>query len=90
MDYNLIHFKEIDSTNSYLKKNYQALDDFTFVSADYQSGGKGRNDRTWESESGQNLMLSFLVKDFSSPPTNNESCSFLHLPLYRWNSRGLV
>ena len=63
MDYNLIHFEEIDSTNSYLKKNYQTLDNFTFVSADFQSGGKGRNDRTWESEPGQNLMLSFLVKD---------------------------
>ena len=63
MDYKNIHFKEIDSTNNYLKKNYQTLDDFTFVSADYQSKGKGRNDRTWESESCQNLMLSFLIKD---------------------------
>lgn len=58
-----IHFEEIDSTNNYLKNNYQHLDDFTFASADYQSQGKGRNDRTWISKAGENLMFSLLIKD---------------------------
>lgn len=63
MQYNLLHFKEIDSTNSYLKNTYRLLDNFTFVSADYQSKGKGREDRVWQSESGENLMFSFLIKN---------------------------
>ena len=63
MQYHHIHFKEIDSTNSYLKNGYKLLDDFTFASADYQSHGKGRNDRIWYSNSGENLMFSFLVKN---------------------------
>ena len=41
----------------------QLLSNFTFVSTDYQSHGKGRNDRTWSSEPGENLMFSFLIKD---------------------------
>ena len=63
MDYNYIHFDEIDSTNNYLKNSYQLLDNFTFVSADYQSKGKGRHDRVWESSKGLNLMFSILIKD---------------------------
>ena len=63
MQYHLLHFKEIDSTNSYLKNTYRLLDNFTFVSADYQSNGRGREDRVWQSESGENLMFSFLVKN---------------------------
>ena len=63
MNYHYIHFEEIDSTNNYLKNSYQLLDKFTFVSADYQSKGKGRNDRVWESSKGLNLMFSILIKD---------------------------
>ena len=65
MQYQFIHFKEIDSTNSYLKNTYRLLSDFTFVSADYQSHGKGRNERVWQSESDENLMFSFLLKNES-------------------------
>ena len=63
MQYKQIHFDEIDSTNTYLKNTYRLMDNFTFVSTDYQSNGKGRNDRTWTSEKGENLMFSFLIKD---------------------------
>ncbi len=63
MSYHIIHFDEIDSTNSYLKNSYKLLDNFTFVTADYQSGGKGRNDRVWTSNKGENLMFSLLIKD---------------------------
>ena len=63
MQYHLVHFKEIDSTNNYLKNSYQLLSDFTFASTDYQTHGKGRNDRVWESVSGENLMFSFLIKN---------------------------
>ena len=63
MNYHYIHFDEIDSTNNYLKNSYQLLDNFTFVFADYQNKGKGRNDRVWESNKGSNLMFSVLIKD---------------------------
>ena len=58
-----LFFETIDSTNSYLKDHYRDLDDMTFVSADYQSEGKGRGSRKWLSDKGANLMFSFLVKD---------------------------
>ena len=60
-----IHFEEIDSTNLYLKNNYKNLDNFTFVSADYQNKGRGRYDRIWSSKKGDNLLFSFLIKDKS-------------------------
>ena len=63
MQYHQLHFQEIDSTNTYLKNTYKLLGNFTFVSTDYQSHGKGRNDRVWNSEPGENLMFSFLIKD---------------------------
>ena len=63
MQYHHLHFKEIDSTNSYLKNSYKLLDNFAFASADYQSHGKGREDRVWQSNSGENLMFSFLIKN---------------------------
>lgn len=58
-----IHFETIDSTNTYLKENYEDLDNFTFVSADFQSAGRGRNNRNWKSEKSENLLFSLLIKD---------------------------
>ena len=58
-----IHFKKIDSTNTYLKENYQKLQNFTFVSASYQNKGHGRYNRVWESNKNENLMFSLLIKD---------------------------
>ena len=57
-----IHFDTIDSTNTYLKNNYQNLDDMTFVSATSQSSGRGRNNRTWLDD-GNNLLFSLLIKN---------------------------
>ena len=63
MDYHYLHFDEIDSTNNYLKNSYKLLSNFTFVSTDYQSAGKGRNDRIWFGNPRENLMFSLLIKD---------------------------
>ena len=65
MSINEIHFSSVDSTNNYLKENYESLDNLTFASTDYQSGGKGRNGRKWFSPSGENLLFSVLIKDLS-------------------------
>lgn len=59
---NKIHFELIDSTNTYLKDNYQELENLTFVSSDRQTQGRGRNDRKWDSD-GNNLLFSLLLKD---------------------------
>ena len=58
-----IHFENIDSTNTYLKNNYEHLDDQTFVSVNNQTNGKGRNTRTWISEDSKNLLFSLLLKN---------------------------
>jgi len=59
---NCIYFDSIDSTNEYLKKYYQKLDNLTFVSSKSQSQGKGRKGRTWSSIEG-NLYFSYLLKN---------------------------
>ena len=58
-----INFPTIDSTNIYLKNHYLELDNFTIVRSDYQTKGRGREDRVWYSESGKNLLFSVLIKD---------------------------
>lgn len=75
MQYHQLHFKDINSTNKYLKDSYSLLSNFTFVSTDYQSSGKGREDRVWLSNSGENLMFSLLLKD----QKYMDICSFLSI-----------
>lgn len=58
-----LHFEIIDSTSSYLKRNYLELDNFTFVSASFQQTGRGRMNRTWISSNDENLLFSVLIKD---------------------------
>lgn len=62
MHYEHRHYLEIDSTNTYLKNQYALLSDFTFVSTDYQTQGKGREVRSWASNRGENLLFSLLLK----------------------------
>ena len=63
MNYKQIELDEIDSTNSYLKRNWNTLDDMTFVFANFQTNGYGRFDRKWESNAKDNLLFSLLIKD---------------------------
>lgn len=56
-----LYFEEIDSTNSYLKREYEHLDDMTIVSAGHQYAGKGRLGRKWEDDS-HSLVFSILLK----------------------------
>ena len=57
-----IHFDTIDSTSSYLKENYSNHDNFTFVSANIQTNGRGRNGRNWINGK-DDLLFSILLKD---------------------------
>ncbi len=58
-----IYLQRVTSTSNYLRERKDLLGDFSFVSADYQSQGHGRNGRSWLSEEGSNLTFSFLIKD---------------------------
>ncbi|MCQ2087289.1 MAG: biotin--[acetyl-CoA-carboxylase] ligase [Bacilli bacterium] len=60
-----LHFDEINSTNTYIKKEYSNLDNLTFVSTNFQSQGRGRLSRQWHGNKGENIMFSYLIKDNS-------------------------
>lgn len=63
MEIKELHFEEIDSTSSFIKRNWTSLPPFTFVSSSFQKEGRGRNDRKWLSEKGSSLLFSLLIKD---------------------------
>ena len=62
----LIKLDAIDSTNEFLKglSNKQELENFTVVTAEHQTKGKGQMGAVWTSEASKNLIMSLLVKDF--------------------------
>lgn len=64
----VIKLDAIDSTNEFLKglSNKQELENFTVVTAETQTKGKGQMGAVWASEASKNLIMSILVKDFLS------------------------
>ncbi|MDR7370570.1 biotin--[acetyl-CoA-carboxylase] ligase [Flavobacterium aquidurense] len=62
----LIKLDAIDSTNEFLKalSAQDELENFTVVTAENQTKGKGQMGAKWQSEAGKNLIMSALVKDF--------------------------
>jgi len=62
----LIKLDAIDSTNEFLKglSNNQVLENFTVVTAENQTNGKGQMGAVWDSEPGKNLIMSILVSGF--------------------------
>lgn len=61
----LIKLDAIDSTNDFLKglSNKQELENFTIVTAENQTRGKGQMGSVWDSEAGKNLTMSVFIKD---------------------------
>lgn len=62
MKHKVISFHEIDSTNSYLKREYDNLQDGTVVTAEHQTAGKGRSGRDWD-DGNRSLPFSILLKE---------------------------
>lgn len=64
----LIKLNAIHSTNDFLKgiAALPDLENFTVVSAEKQTNGKGQMGQKWDSEAGKNLIMSVFVKDFTS------------------------
>lgn len=62
----LIKLDAIDSTNEFLKglSSNQPVENFTVVTAETQTKGKGQMGSVWVSEPGKNLIMSVVVKDF--------------------------
>ena len=56
----LLHFPSLGSTNDYLKQLADAPE-FTCVTADEQTAGRGRRDHAWVSLPGEGLYLSVLL-----------------------------
>ena len=62
----LIKLDAIDSTNDFLKglSNDASIENFTVVTAETQTKGKGQMGSVWTSEPSKNLIMSVLIKDF--------------------------
>jgi len=58
---NILYFETLDSTQTYLKQHFHELPDQTVATANTQTAGRGRFDRTWVSEPG-GLYFSILLK----------------------------
>jgi len=61
----LIKLDAIDSTNDFLKgmSAKQELENYTVVTAENQTKGKGQMGSVWNSEKYKNLIMSVFVKD---------------------------
>lgn len=59
----IIHLTEVTSTNSYLKDKLQSenVPEWTIVTSDFQSKGRGQQGNYWEAESGKNLLMSMVL-----------------------------
>ena len=68
MENRIIFYEETDSTNIRIKKlAEEGAAEGTVAWADYQSAGKGRRGRSWESPAGSNLYFSILLRPEVTP-----------------------
>ncbi|MBQ5644095.1 MAG: biotin--[Bacteroidaceae bacterium] len=64
----IIHLTTVDSTNRYIRDEAVALwgnrgtGDFAVVTAEHQTAGRGQRGNTWNSNAGENLLFSLLVR----------------------------
>src|SRR5665213_3461488 len=62
------HFAEIDSTNTWLaQKAVDGLPEGLVCVADFQTKGRGRLERTWESPADASLLCSILLRPDIDP-----------------------
>ena len=73
----LKHYKELNSTNSYVLDNFDNLRMGDVVVTDVQTSGRGRFDRVWEGSSSENIYMTFVIK-----PENTDSFPFVNLTQY--------
>lgn len=74
---NILYFKKIDSTNKYAKHNIDVLPDKTIISADFQTNGYGRFERSWVDLGTENIYMTFVLK-----PSDKLSETYANLTQY--------
>jgi len=60
---NFIYSDEVESTNSVLLNSKEFNQHGTVLLGEFQTKGRGRKERSWVSNAGQNLTFSILIKD---------------------------
>jgi len=68
---NFVFIEQLESTNSFLMENEFYQENGTVVISEYQSQGRGRRGREWNSMPGQNLTFSMLLVRPYRPPEIN-------------------
>ena len=58
----LLFLDTVDSTNKFAKEYLEILNDKTLIFADMQTNGRGRLERKWNSNSGENVYASIVLK----------------------------
>ena len=74
---NIVRLDVVDSTNLYAKENLQTLPDRTVISAERQTSGRGRFDRTWVDLGDSNIFMSIVLK-----PSQNFDCIYTNITHY--------
>lgn len=66
---NRIHYSEIDSTNSELKRIYstEEITEGTLLTTNFQSSGQGQRGESWESAPGANFLGTYLLTPNINP-----------------------
>lgn len=59
---NIIHLESVDSTNDYLKKIGNDVQEGTVVISEEQTKGKGRLGRNWQSKTREGIWMSIILK----------------------------
>jgi len=68
MNVNIVHYEEIDSTNTQARRlSLKRAEEGLVVTAKKQTAGKGRRGRSWESPADENLYFSILLRPKLAP-----------------------
>ena len=68
MNVNIVHYEEIDSTNTEVRRlSLKGAEEGLVVTAKKQTAGKGRRGRSWESPADENLYFSILLRPKLAP-----------------------
>lgn len=71
--------ESVDSTNTYVKKNHENIQDMSVVVANYQTNGRGRFDRSWEGGEKTSVLATFLIKNIGGFEKAIQSTFFFSL-----------
>ncbi|NQT27812.1 biotin--[acetyl-CoA-carboxylase] ligase [candidate division KSB1 bacterium] len=78
-DFNILHFDQLDSTNTYAMAHLDTLQDRQIILSESQTAGYGRFKRIWNSDAPENIFMSIVLK----PKLElNENCPIANLTQY--------